>query len=71
MRGATRTRCTARIASGPEASDLRERLVAYSPGFTGERVDTDRPFPIAVLTPAPESTQPRASRGERVFASIV
>ena len=51
MHGANRTRCTARFASGPEAADLWERLVAHSPGFAGYRQDTDRPFPIAVLTP--------------------
>ncbi len=52
MRGANWTRCTARFASGFEAADLWERLVTHSPGFAGYRQDTDRPFPIAVLTPA-------------------
>ena len=52
MHGAKRTRCTARFASGPEAADLWKRLVAHSPGFARYREDTDRPFPIAVLTPA-------------------
>lgn len=51
MRGRQRTRCSARFASGAEETDLWERLVAHAPGFAGYRGDTDRPFPIAVLTP--------------------
>lgn len=51
-RGGETSRRVARFADGEEAGSLWEHLVAHSPGFADYRAQTDRPFPIVVLTPA-------------------
>lgn len=50
-RGRRRVRCTARFAVGLEADELWARLVAHASGFAAYREQTERPFPIVVLTP--------------------